>query len=91
MLKHLGMRTKKMTKKEYFQNNTPCAELLLTYNSAYVLYGVEYGINDYIYIAYKNKGIIKSYHKLMIHYTTDCSAFVILHGRRLHMSEFGRV
>ena len=80
-----------MTKKEYFQKNTPCAKLLLTYISEYVLYGVEYGINDYAYITYKHKGTIKSYHKLMIHYTAECSAFVILHGKRLHMSEFSRI
>ena len=80
-----------MTKKEYFMNNAPCAELLLTYNSAYVIYGVDYGINDYAYIAYKNKGIIKSYHKLMLHYTAKSIAYVVLHGKRLHMSEFYRV
>ena len=80
-----------MTKKEYFMNNVPCAVLPLTFNSSYVLYGVKHGINDYVYIAYKNKGIIKSYHKLIIHYTTDCSAFVILHGRRLHIAEFCRL
>ena len=78
-----------MTKKEYFMNNVPCGVLPLTYISSYVLYGVE---NDYAYIAYRHKGIIKSYHKLMIHYcTTDGSAYVILHGRRLHASEFGRI
>ena len=80
-----------MTKKEYFMNNTPCAELPLTYISAYIIYGVEYGVNDYAYIAYKHKGIIKSYHKLMIRYTTDGSAYVILHGKRLHMTEFCRI
>lgn len=80
-----------MTKKEYFMNNVPCAELPLTYTMSYVLYGVEYGINDYAYIAYKNKGIIKSYHKLMLHYTAKSIAYVVLHGKRLHMSEFGRI
>ena len=80
-----------MTKKEYFMNNAPCAELPLTYVSSYVLYGIEYGINEFAYIAYKHRGTIKSYHKLMIHYTANGSAFVILHGRRLHASEFGRI
>lgn len=80
-----------MTKKEYFLNNAPCAELLLTYDSAYVLYGVEYGINDFAYIAYKHKGIIRAYHKLMIHYTTNGSVYVVLNGRRLHMAEFCKI
>ena len=80
-----------MTKKEYFLYNAPCAELLLTYDSAYVIYGVEYGINDYAYIAYKHNGIIKSYHKLMLHYTADGSVYVILRGKRLHMAEFCRI
>ena len=82
---------KKMAKKEYFQKNTPCAELLLTYNSLYVLYGVEYGVNDYAYIAYKHKGIIKSYHKLMIHYTAGGKAYINAHGRRLGLEEFCRI
>ena len=71
-----------MTKKEYFMNNAPCAELPLTYVSSYVLYGIEYGINEFAYIAYKHRGTIKSYHKLMLN---------VLHGKRLHMSEFYRV
>ena len=80
-----------MTKKEYFMNNAPYAELPLTYVSSYVLYGIEYGINEFAYIAYKHKGIIKSYHRLMVKYTADGDAFVILHGRRLHASEFCRI
>lgn len=80
-----------MTKKEYFQKNTPCAELLLTYKSLYVLYGVEHGGNDFAYVAYKHKGIIKSYHKLMIHYTAGGKAYINAHGRRLALEEFGRI
>ena len=79
-----------MTKKEYFLNNAPCAALYLSYFACYVLYGIE-SIDDYAYIAYKTDKGIQSYHKLMIHYTKYGSAYVILHGKRLHMSEFCRM
>ena len=77
-----------MTKKEYFLCNAPLAALRLSYFACYVLYGIEYSINDYAYIAYETDKGIHSYHKLMVHYTADGSAFVILHGRRLHIGEF---
>ena len=77
-----------MTKKEYFMNNVPWAALRLSYFACYVLYGIEYHINDYAYIAYETDKGIQSYHKLMIHYTKDGSAYVILHGKRLHIAEF---
>lgn len=80
-----------MTKKEYFMYNAPCAVLPLTYSSLYVLYGVEHGVNDYAYIAYKHKGIIKSYHKLMIHYTAGGKSYINVHGSRLGLEEFGRI
>ena len=83
--------TKKMTKKEYFMNNAPCALLSISAFACYVLYGIEYSINDYAYIAYETDKGIQSRHRLMIHYTTDGSAFVILHGIRLHISEFCRI
>ena len=79
---------KKMTKKEYFLYNAPCAALRLSYFACYVLYGIEYSINDFAYIAYETDKGVQSYHKLMVRYTADGSAYVILHGRRLHMAEF---
>ena len=80
-----------MTKKEYFQKNVPCATLGISAFAYYALYGIEYAINDYAYIAYETDKGIQSYHKLMIHYTKDGSTYVILHGSRLHMSEFSRI
>ena len=77
-----------MTKKEYFMNNAPLAALRLSYFACYVLYGIEYSIKDFAYIAYETDKGVKSYHKLMIRYTTDGSAYVILHGKRLHIAEF---
>ena len=79
---------KKMTKKEYFMYNAPLAALRLSYFACYVLYGIEYAINDYAYIAYETDKGVQSYHKLMVRYTADGSAYVILHGRRLHIAEF---
>ena len=80
-----------MTKKEYFQNNSPCATLVLSAFAAYVLYGVEYDINDYAYIAYVVDGKIQSCHKLMVYSAKDGSPFVRLHGKRLHIAEFCRI
>ena len=62
-----------MTKKEYFMNNVPCALLNTSAFAAYVLYGVEYDINDYAYIAYVVDNKIQSCHKLMIHDAGDCT------------------
>ena len=80
-----------MTKKEYFMNNAPCALLNISAFAAYVLYAVEYDINDYAYIAYVVDNKIQSCHKLMIHNTKDGSAYVNVHGSRLHISEFCRL
>ena len=77
-----------MTKKEYFINNAPCASLNISAFAAYVLYGVEYDINDYAYIAYVVDNKIQSYHKLMIHYTAGGKAYINMQGIRLHISEF---
>lgn len=77
-----------MTKKEYFQKNAPCAALSISAFEAYVIYGVEFDINDYAYIAYETDKGIQSYHKLLIRYTAEGNPYVILHGRRLHLAEF---
>ena len=82
---------KKMTKKEYFLKNVPCASLNISAFAAYVLYGVEYDINDYAYIAYVVDNKIQSCHKLMIYNTKDGSTYVNVHGSRLHISEFCRL
>lgn len=77
-----------MTKKEYFLYNAPLAALRLSYFACYVLYGIEYSINDFAYIAYETDKGVQSFHKLTVRYTADGSAYVILHGRRLHIAEF---
>ena len=74
-----------MTKKEYFLQNAPCAALSLSVFAGYALYGVE---SDYAYIAYVVDDKIQSCHKLLIHYTAGGKAYINMHGRRLHISEF---
>lgn len=82
-----------MTKKEYFRTNEPCAALYISVFAYYVLYGIEYGINDYAYIAYETKTSngVQIYHKLLIRYTAGGEAYVLLNGRRLKLSEFCRI
>lgn len=80
-----------MTKKEYFLNNSPCAVLNISAFAAYVLYGVEYDINDYAYIAYVVDGKIQSCHKLMIHDTAGGKAYINVHGKKLRLDEFCRI
>lgn len=80
-----------MTKKEYFQNNTPYAALSISAFAAYVLYGVEYDINDYAYIAYVVDGKIQSCHRLMIHDTAGGKAYINVHGSRLMLDEFCKI
>ena len=77
-----------MDKREYFLNNVPVGALNISAFAAYVLYGVEYDIEDYAYIAYVVDNKIQSYHKLMIHYTAGGKAYINVHGSRLHISEF---
>ena len=81
-----------MTKKEYCNNNPGMAALATSAFDGYVVHGVEYGIDDRVYITYQINNKILSYHKLIIHYTKkNGSAFVRLHGKRLHMTEFYRI
>ena len=80
-----------MTKKEYFQNNDPVAALYISAFAYYVLYGVEYGVNDYAYIAYETDNGVQAYHKLLIRYTKGGDAYVMLDGRRLKSNEFCRI
>ena len=80
-----------MTKKEYFSENIPVAALCISTFACYVLYGIEYDINDYAYIAYKTDTGVQAYHKLMIRYTTGGSAYVLLNGTRLKLAEFCRI
>ena len=80
-----------MTKKEYFRTNEPYAALCTSAFSYYVIYGVEYGINDYAYIAYETDNGIQEQHKLLIRHTMNGDPYVLLNGMRLKLSEFCRI
>ena len=80
-----------MTKKEYFQKNAPVAALCISVFAYYVLYGIEYDINDYAYIAYETDNGVKEYHKLLIRCTKGGDDYVLLNGRRLKLAEFCRI
>ena len=80
-----------MTKKEYFQKNVPMAALYISAFACYVIYGIEYGINDYAYITYETDNGVQAYHILLIRYTKGGEAYVMLNGRRLKLNEFCRI
>ena len=80
-----------MTKKEYFMNNSPYAALSISAFAYYVLYGIEYGINDFAYVEYVVDGKIQSCHRLMVHYTAGGKAYINVHGSRLRLDEFCRI
>ena len=80
-----------MTKKEYFSENIPVAALCISAFAYYVLYGIEYSVDNYAYITYETDKGVKEYHKLIIRYTTGGDAYVLLNGRRLKLAEFSRI
>lgn len=71
-----------MTKKEYCLNNEPIAA-----HDYYCMYihGIEYGINDYVYISeiyqpeYCGKKAVR-FHKVKIYYDYDSDPYVILNN-----------
>lgn len=78
-----------MTKKEYCNNNPGMAILATSAFDGYVIHGIEYGIDDYVYITYRVDNKIMAYHRLKIHYGNR--TYVLLHGRRLHFTDFSRL
>ena len=80
-----------MTKKEYFRTNKPFAALCTSAFSYYVIYGIEYGINDYAYITYETDNGVLAYHKLMIRHTMSGEPYVLLNGTRLKLAEFCKI
>lgn len=74
-----------MTKKEYCENNPAIA--FYSGFSGFEIHGIEYDINDYLYAVSGAWCSQKSYHRLKIHYMRSGNAFVILHGRRIPLSE----
>ena len=80
-----------MTKKEFFQQNNPRAALCVSVFACYVLYGIEYGADEYAYITYETDNGLQAQHKLLIRYTTRGEAYVLLNGRHLKLKEFHRI
>ena len=79
-----------MTKKEYCSKNPGMAVLATSAFSAYVMHGVEFGVNDRVYITYRANGKILSYHKLLIRYNAHYAAYVVLGGDRFYLNDFLR-
>ena len=80
-----------MTKKEYCNNNPSMAILATSAFSAYIMHGVEFGVNDHAYITYQANGKILSYHKLLIRYNAHYAAYVVINGNRFYLNDFLRL
>ena len=80
-----------MTKKEYCNNNPGIAVLATSAFSAYVMHGIDFGINDRAYITYQANNKILSYHKLLIRYNAHYAAYVVLGGNRFYLNDFLRL
>ena len=80
-----------MTKKEYCKNNPGMAALATSAFGGYVVHGVEFGIDDYIYITYQIDNKILAYHKLLIRYNAHYAAYVIINGNRFYLNDFLRL
>ena len=80
-----------MTKKEYFRYNAPVAALATSAFGGYVIHGVEFGIDDRVYITYQIDNKILSYHKLLIRYNAHYAAYVVINGNRFYLNEFLRL
>ena len=79
-----------MTKKEYCKNNPGMAALATSAFSAYVMHGVEFGVNDHVYITYQANGKILSCHRLLIRYNAHYAAYVVISGNRFYLNDFLR-
>ena len=79
-----------MTKREYCNNNPGMAILATSAFSAYVMHGIEFGVNDHVYITYQANDKILSCHRLLIRYNANYSAYVVLGGNRLYLNDFLR-
>ena len=80
-----------MTKKEYCNKNPGVAVLATSAFSAYVMHGIEFGVNDHVYITYQANDKILSYHKLLIHYNAHYAAYVVINGNRFYLNDFLRL
>ena len=80
-----------MTKKEYCKKNPGMAALATSAFGGYVVHGVEFGIDDRVYITYQIDNKILSYHKLLIRYNAHYAAYVVINGNRFYLNEFLRL
>ena len=80
-----------MTKREYCNKNPGMAALATSAFSAYVMHGIEFGVNDHVYITYKTDNGILSYHKLLIRYNAHGAAYEIINGNRFNLNDFLRL
>ncbi|MEG1925294.1 MAG: hypothetical protein RR415_06075 [Ruthenibacterium sp.] len=78
-----------MTKKEYCLANPAIAYCDAL--SGLEIYGVEYGVNDFLYCVSGIRGGNKSYHRLKINHDNDDDCFVRLMGCKIRMSECLRI
>lgn len=74
-----------MTKKEYILNHEPVAHYYNGLNGVEI-YGVEFGIEDYIYCVSGSCNGKPNYHRLKIYHDSDISYFK-LHGYKVPLNE----
>lgn len=75
-------------KKDYFINKKPTA--YYSGLGGLEVYGIEYGINDYMYYTTGAWNGKLSYHKTMIYYTSD-GAYVMQRGYKVNLNECIRI
>ena len=79
-----------MTKKEFCEKNPGMAVLFTSAFSAYVMHGIEFGVNDHVYITYQANDKILSCHRLLIRYNSHYAAYVVIGGNRFYLNDFLR-
>ena len=80
-----------MTKKEYCKKNPGMAALATSAFGGYVVHGIEFGIDDRVYITYQIDNKILSYHKLLIRYNAHGAAYIVITGNRFYLNDFLRL
>ncbi len=73
-----------MTKKEYITNNEPVA--YYSGLNGVEIYGIEYGIDDYIYCVSGSWNGKPEYHRLKIYYNDD-DCYFNLRGYKIPLNE----
>ena len=78
-----------MTKREYCETHKACAYYYGL--NGLECHGIEYGIDDYMYLVSGAWCGVKSFHRVKIRYTSGGNPFVIVHGYRCPLDEFVRM